>query len=72
MNGRPVYLLFLFCPSSTCISKATNNIEHHVDLYLQRFLQHVIAALLNSLTLPQTTNFGLFQTEKNCRRQFSI
>ena len=26
----------------------------------------------NALTLSQTTNFGLFQTQRVCRRQFQI
>ena len=36
------------------------------------FLLHVAVNIMNCLTLSQTTNFKLSQTERVCRRQFHI
>ena len=36
----------------------------------KRDLSHLCDSLLKSLTLSQMTNFGLFQTERVCRRLF--
>ena len=49
------------------VSKSNSGDGNDVS-YLQRFLLYIH----DFLTLSQTTNFGVFQTERVCRRQFQI
>ena len=58
----------------TYVCRHTNHVDHDQKdqgLYSPTILQNVLGVVLY-LTLSQTTNFRLFETERDCRLQFQV
>ena len=61
-------IIYVFNRVENIVKKEKNASYQHFLL----FPQHLQKLSLSGLTLSQTTNFRLFQTERVCRQQFQI